>query len=77
MKEKETKQPKKKKVIQQIQQPIYNSPEFARLGELSISSEVLRCDVLMGLLISALSKPDVKKYLKVIDKRKQAGDYHG
>ena len=74
MMKKETNQEEKKK-----EQPkvialpnSFNNVESCRIGELSMTSEVLRADQLLSMLLGALKNQDVKKYLDVIKKKKQS-----
>lgn len=53
----------------------FNSVESAKIGEVSLSSEVLRADRLLSLLVGALQNEDVKKYLGLIEKKKGASYY--
>ncbi len=71
------KQPKKKDKVQYVQLPSqFNNVESARLGEMYLTSEVLRADQLLSLLIQALRIKEVEKYLGLVDKKK-AGAYYG
>ena len=71
------KQGKDKQQPIQYAQPIFNAVESARIGEIVLSSEVLRSDVLLGLIIGAISNEDVKTYLQVLECKKKSGGYVG
>ncbi len=87
MKTKENKQAKRKRpisirkekdLIHTTQEfPNFNNVECVRVGEISIQSEVLRADVLLGLAVGLLENKKVLEYLGLINKKKSSGSYLG
>ncbi len=53
----------------------YNSPEVAKLGEITLSSEILRSDALLSCIMVAIKDPAVVKYLQITDAKKKAGSF--
>ena len=67
---------KEEKKLQYLLPPP-NNAESCKIGELFISSEMIRADQLLLLLLGALENDNLKEYLDVVNKKKQAGNYYG
>ncbi len=68
---------KSKKEKQYIPMPQFNSVESAMIGEIGMTSEVLRSDQLLSLIMQSLRDEEVKKYLRVLGVKKRTGGYVG
>ncbi len=65
------------KVIAAPSQYQFNSVETAKIGEIVLSSEIIRADNLLNLIVLALSNKEVKDYLQCIELKKRPGNYIG
>ena len=73
-----TKQTKKeKKEIKQYFQESPNNSEQCKIGEVYMSSEIIRADQLLQLIIGALENKSVKEYLELIKIKIKTGTYTG
>ena len=60
----------------QISNP-FNSVEFAKVGEIVLSSEVINARELLNLISASLRNNSIKKYLGIVERKKAGGNYFG
>lgn len=60
-----------KKEVQLIETS--SPPETCQIGEIGISSSIIRADKLSRIVLQLLSKEDVKQYLETLKSKRQMG----